>query len=416
MRYEPRRYSFPVKNFTDGYYAEPPEGPKPAAGGGDDAEMTPAAVDPFDDLVGAFRASYAEEMELAREDRRDLIRPTPLQAARPGLVDGPGGSGRSEAGQPLWPERFDADTLTAWEAALGPEEVPGQFQQRPAARGGGLLRAAHFRRFLAERRLVHEHDANGTALYAGGRPVMREHVILVLRRPDGLRRYDLTADCKLFQVIDTAMTAETTSAYTVALTAALTPDADLCVWDVFRHRILVPYQFDALMKLRAGPCLLEGDAATRVGAWPRELMFQAVENKASGIGLIQQGVARGRPFRVLNAGRKDKVERAQPLAAMYAAGKVYHRADAPWLPDFEAEMVVFPNGRTADQADCMAYAALQVEGDPVLRDFLTRGDGMVIDENPVPAPAANLFRSDADGERFVWTDSRGNPVEIDFGD
>ena len=56
----------------------------------------------------------------------------------------------------------------------------------------------------------------------------------------------------------------------------------------------------------------------------------------------------------------DKWTRAQPAAARLASGTVYFPAAAPWLPEFEDELVTFPNGAHDDQVDCLAYAALEV--------------------------------------------------------
>jgi predicted phage terminase large subunit-like protein len=51
------------------------------------------------------------------------------------------------------------------------------------------------------------------------------------------------------------------------------------------------------------------------------------------------------------------VTRAGVAGALYRGGKVYHRARAPWLHDFEAELLAFPAGEHDDQVDTIAYAA-----------------------------------------------------------
>ncbi len=45
-------------------------------------------------------------------------------------------------------------------------------------------------------------------------------------------------------------------------------------------------------------------------------------------------------------------------------GTVYWPKYVPWLAEWEAELLTFPNGRHDDQADCFAYAALEATHHP----------------------------------------------------
>jgi predicted phage terminase large subunit-like protein len=47
---------------------------------------------------------------------------------------------RTVEGELLWPERFGEDELNILEKKLGPFQVPGQLQQRPEAKGGGVIK------------------------------------------------------------------------------------------------------------------------------------------------------------------------------------------------------------------------------------------------------------------------------------
>ncbi len=47
----------------------------------------------------------------------------------------------------------------------------------------------------------------------------------------------------------------------------------------------------------------------------------------------------------------DKIIRASTASAQIEAGRLYLPEDAPWLADFEHELVTFPNGRHDDQVD-----------------------------------------------------------------
>jgi phage terminase large subunit-like protein len=71
----------------------------------------------------------------------------------------------------------------------------------------------------------------------------------------------------------------------------------------------------------------------------------------------------GLPIRELRADR-DKISRALTAAARLEAGTVYWPKEAPWLAEWESELLAFPNGRHDNQADCFPNAALDVTGTP----------------------------------------------------
>jgi predicted phage terminase large subunit-like protein len=60
----------------------------------------------------------------------------------------------------------------------------------------------------------------------------------------------------------------------------------------------------------------------------------------------------------------DKVSRARPIAARYEIGAVYHPAGAPWLADYEGELLAFPHGGHDDQVDTASYAGIEIAGSP----------------------------------------------------
>jgi phage terminase large subunit-like protein len=96
----------------------------------------------------------------------------------------------------------------------------------------------------------------------------------------------------------------------------------------------------------------------------------------------------GLPIRELRADR-DKISRALTAAARLEAGHVCWPKDAPWLSDWEAELLAFPNGWHDDQADCFAYAALDTTStpniDPVaLGGALNAADAELFQPGPWP--------------------------------
>lgn len=276
---------------------------------------------------------------------RDSITYTSLQKKDPRWRDDLHGSGRSNPGDLLWPARFNEAAIAALKGELGSLGSAGQLQQRPSPSGGTIFKQESFRYF-------------GESSSLSG---VRIH--LPAAGPDQQPVIYQASELAWFQTCDTALKDTETSAYTVVGTFAVTPRRQLLVWHIWRLRLLVPEQYTALMHMRSG--LGQFDPVSRKwitsGAshpWPAPLMYQAVEEKASGIGLIQQAAMEGRPFRVLVAD-VDKVRRAVHLTTMIEAGCVFFRqsARATWLTDFEGELLSFPVGTYKDQVDVAAYAA-----------------------------------------------------------
>lgn len=303
---------------------------------------------------------------------RDAITPTSLQALRPRLRDDKGGSGRANPGDPLWPSRFGPAQLAELKAELGSRQTAGQLQQRPNPDEGTIFQAAQFRYYGEASNRGTLRLTMGTS--EDGQPPPASWT---------------AAECRWFQCCDTALTDNADSAYTVVGTFFITPARQLGVWHVWRMRLQVPEQFKCLMHLRDG--LGQYDAAKRrwvtpgsARPWPATLMYQAVEDKASGIGLIQQAALEGKPFRVLKAAG-DKVHRAASLATMIEAGLVFFRESArkSWLVDFESELLSFPGGAYADQVDVASYAAQLVT-----RDALTNAPARdLVFDSPLAATA-----------------------------
>jgi len=81
-----------------------------------------------------------------------------------------------------------------------------------------------------------------------------------------------------------------------------------------------------------------------------------VEKTAYHLHLIQVAISQGIPVRMLEADR-DKVSRAHPAVALFEAGRFYFSEGAEWLPEVEAELLQFPQGKNDDIADTVSYAA-----------------------------------------------------------
>lgn len=249
----------------------------------------------------------------------------------PALAEDDDPLGRAE-GECLWQDRFDADDLASIRDRIGTHAFAALYQQRPAPLGGGMFRSSHFRYWRDEG----EHYVLVTGTNADGGPVT--HRVL-------------KSQCRYIQTCDTAMTEKQTSDYTVIATFAITPLNHLLIVDLRRERLEVPDQWPFVRNAIA-------DARKRPG-----YLYSAVEDKGSGVGLLQLGRKLGVPMRALKADR-DKVTRATPASVWYENGMVYHPADAPWLADFEHELLSFPNGAHDDQVDVLAYAVIEARDKP----------------------------------------------------
>lgn len=81
-----------------------------------------------------------------------------------------------------------------------------------------------------------------------------------------------------------------------------------------------------------------------------------IEDRASGVQLIQELRSAGRA-RVQGVTPKgDKAMRMQAQTAAIEAGNVLLPAQAPWLDDYLHELTVFPYGKYDDQVDSTSQA------------------------------------------------------------
>jgi len=72
---------------------------------------------------------------------------------------------------------------------------------------------------------------------------------------------------------------------------------------------------------------------------------------------------------------RDKVIRAYPLEAIFAAGNVHILENAPWVHDWIAEIAAFPNGKHDDQVDNLSAGYIMIIG--------TDKKGITVKEIPV---------------------------------
>ena len=232
----------------------------------------------------------------------------------PALAESDDFLGRNE-GDPLWPEfGFDKNRLAQIKSDVGSYVFNALYQQRPSAAGGTIFKRIHFKYFA-------EIDHLGSKYFQVG-----------------LKKF-MKSECWTFQTVDTANSEKTINDYFVVSTWMISSDNDMLLYDVYRTHVTGPDQKPLMKELNSR-------------YHPR---FQAIENITFGTNLIQECARDGMSIMPIKVD-KDKVTRSLPIAARYEVGKVFHREGAPWLTDFEDELLSFPRGKRDDQVDTLSIA------------------------------------------------------------
>lgn len=232
-------------------------------------------------------------------------------------------------GEPLWPAFYPLAQLEILKRALGRYGFGAQFQQTPTPDEGGIFQRKDFRYLRTE-------GAGDMLTYV----LLDEHMQPV-KRLGKAYVYE-------FMTVDPALSEKETADYTVVARWAVSPDRDLLLLDLERHHFEQPDVKGFIIRTKA--------------AWG--ITDLRVEAKAAGLALVQTLTREGHAVRQLEAD-VDKVTRAMGAAPRYEAHTVYHLLGAPWLEDYERELLAFPNGAHDDQVDVFAYAALALPGIPI---------------------------------------------------
>lgn len=228
----------------------------------------------------------------------------------------------TEAGESFWPEQFELENLQRLEKANA-YVFAGQYRQRPAPIGGGLLKDAWWKYYDVAPPFTHR-----------------------------------------LMFADTAQKTADHNDYSVFQVWGYTADSCAYMLDQVRGKWEAPaLQVQALAFWNKHKARLPDGSVLRA--------FK-VEDKSSGTGLIQTIKAPPHRVPVFAVQReKDKVTRAYDVAPVIEAGRVFLPANAPWLSDLLAETTVFPNGKHDDQVDPLLDAVDELIPDnaPVSRVF-----------------------------------------------
>ena len=218
----------------------------------------------------------------------------------------------------LHPDRVGAEETAAIKAAMGPN-YEGQFNQRPVKMTGDFFRV-NWVNFLAQ-------------------------------KPEEIRR-DLVTH--VYQAWDFAVTEKETEKddpdYSVCATMGVDSLGRYVLIDLWRDRVNTGELIEQMI-------LLFDKWKPRV-VWGEE----GVIEKSIRPWLTRRQNELGKVFYVqgVKPGRADKVERAQSIRAIMAAGNFYVPQSARWWPDLQNELAGFPRGRHDDMIDACSYLGMKI--------------------------------------------------------
>lgn len=211
-----------------------------------------------------------------------------------------------KAGEALSPEREPLSVLEALKQQIGGDAFSAQYQQTPAPPGGAMIKRHWVQRYAEL-------------------PPQGERLLVV-------------------QSWDTASKGGPDNDWSVCTTWIVTRKKQWYLVDVWRQRVDYP--------------ALEAAVQRQAKKWKARRVL--VEDAGSGIQLVQRlrhqvhGIIAVKPER-------DKISRMAVASAQIEAGQVFLPERAPWLPDLEAELFVFPAARHDDQCDSISQALLNTK-------------------------------------------------------
>ncbi len=202
------------------------------------------------------------------------------------------------AGQLLQPDRDRAETLEEIRRGVGSRIFAAQYQQNPTPPDGNMIKAAWLGRYQ-------------TALE-------RKRYRRVILSCDPAGKADIRNDYTAITIIG------------VHEKALHLLHATRGHWTVLQMR-------DQIAALAA--------------EWKGDLVI--VEDTSSGMGLIQLLKEQSKLSIIGRHPKDNKETRMSRHQGRFEAGRVLLPSEAPWLADFETELLAFPNGRYDDQVDAL---------------------------------------------------------------
>jgi predicted phage terminase large subunit-like protein len=217
-----------------------------------------------------------------------------------------------------WLETTRGTTVEQWEETrkdVGELDFAALYQGHPTPAAGGLFKRKHFRYWDA--------TDDPWMVNIPGRPGPDENLHYATR----------------FITVDLAASTRTSADYTVAAAWAVAGTGELILLDVSRARVDPERHWDDVV----GPL---------ARTWQAPIYVEASQY---GTDLIYTAAREGAVIHALTAD-KDKFSRALPAARRMEQGQILFPRARHWLPDWETEVLAFPQSAHDDQVDTLAYA------------------------------------------------------------
>lgn len=269
-----------------------------------------------DDLVGRL---LAQHKELGEDSPYELV-----HIVMPALADKNDFMGRKK-GEALWPWRYNRQRLLNAKKMVGPYDWSALFQGSPTLRGGTLFKSQYFR--------YYEFDA-----------MTKEYICHRFdKEPIRIKKNELIRHEYCDPAIEIKKTSDPTGM------AAWGYSGRYRVWlllDRINERI-EHTQVNHRLKLFA----FKNDCS-KIG----------IENEKLGKVLVKQSAGndkingRSIPFVEIPTGGLDKYARATPMAGYVENERVFFPKYAPWLSDYETNLVKFPNTDEDEDVDITSMA------------------------------------------------------------
>ena len=199
----------------------------------------------------------------------------------------------------LHPEREDRDTLESIKRIIGSYAFEAQYQQNPLPPEGNMIKQAWFKR------------------YKGDLP------------------RDLFA--QIVQSWDTATETGAATSFSVGTT-----------WGVRENR----YDLLHVLRERMDFPTLKSRVASHAHTSGADTIL--IEKAGSGHALLQSLYSETDLPVIAISPQFDKETRVAQVSAQIEAGRVHLPEEAPWLAEFEKEVLAFPNGKFDDQVDSLS--------------------------------------------------------------
>lgn len=237
---------------------------------------------------------------------------------------------RKEEGELLWPENVDATALKRLKAALRDEyTISGQLQQNPSPPDGKLIKRSWW------------------GIWDSKEPPECQFVL---------------------QSWDTALSVKADAAYSACVTLGVFDHRgvpNVILLGAWRKRVEFPDLYKSVIRLWKDYRNGDGDVVSDGDHVPNEII---IEDKASGISLIQQLRKTGAPVVKFDPKKYgDKMMRVRRVTHLLEAGRVWlpafdgkSKVLRPYASKLQDECAKFPKGSSRDFVDALSQALIRL--------------------------------------------------------